>query len=786
MANDLNRQRGDRPQQRTAGQRVASGVIRGGKSAANKANSSIDKAAVRMARKAEKIVIPFNDNIFPNLSPEEHRLALIESCINTDEIFKDKITDPVEKSSDDIRDYMFYNQLYFLAAAQITQPDQTGSIIPGLVGGLSMIAGAALVSDDFRKNLKEHAQDSLLKYVEPFKDSAPKLWQHLSAQVESHPGSASPESIALKLLRYQRQAADLVESGEYNVKDADDLLAKKTSELRATAENMNVPWADVVRMRNSMAKDMDNLQRDREHSYGTDWQMKAANDLERKSSGLSEKVGNVRDWTEAKDWSAPIDTESVATRLMAYQKQLQESVEQLHAKADGDTVDSKYAHLAGKSEHEYFASAIEEVAELKSYAEKVLHIKWDDVTDLYNKMNQEEYDISNTKMEAAKGYTDKNGEHHSYLDEDALYKYLPDGSENPNFGKPNAFYEQKRKEYYDALRQQEMTGKAMDIEKVPALTKDGRIADYVAADAEIRTHNKRMYYELPVDAASAGRCLKKYQQEAYECVRGLTNESIHEATDSSAAYSLANNLCKNVRAAADILKFNWTDSVKAYRKDVYNTVLKNPSKAAIWKEMVDGDVIANIPKTTTTYVTENGETKKEIKTLDRKKQIEAWDGVMYNSDGSRIKDDVLMQVRNPYTEDEASKALYNLFVDDFKLQLKETSIRDTHEETIEKMVDGNMVTETTIEPKYQRQIDAIDDERKNIEKRRDELLNAFSSDNFSSDLITKIKDKAMTWFENAKDQMDKANGVTPEAKLDESLSPENQEYPALPDNSMEF
>lgn len=762
----------NRNKNKPTGEKIVNGAFNGAKKAKSFANKMTDVQASYVAHVAKKAFSPFNDNLFPNLSPEEHRAALIESCINTDEIFKDKITDPANKSASDIRDYMFYNQLYFLAAAQIMQSGSDGSFLPGLVGGLSMIAGAALISDDFRKNLKEHAQDTLLKYVEPFKDSSPKLWQHLSAQVESHPGCACPESIALKLLRYQRQAADMVNNGDCDVKYADDLLAKKTSELKAAADDMNIEWSDVVNMRNSLSEDMHNLQKSREHSFGVNWQSEAVNNMEAKEPGLSKKVGNAREWDNASDWSAPIDVASVANRLMVYQKELQEAVEQLHNKKDGDTIDPKYTHLAGKSEAEYFAAAIHEVAELKMYAKNVLDIKWDDVTREYDAMNRKEYDLSNGVLEDMK----------KYVVEDGLQKYLPDGSENPNFGKPNEEYFKAFDAWSENVRKQDLTGENIDIKRPPKLV-DGRIADFIKADDEIREHNKHMYYELPVDAASAGRCLKKYQQEAYECVRGLNNETIHKSNDghtvdSMQAYTLANDLCKNVRAAADILDFNWSDSVKAYRKDVYNTVLKNPSKGAIWKEIVDGDIITNIPKSTTTYKTVAGHTVKEVKPLDRKEQIAAWDGAIYNTDGSRISDDVLMQVRNPYTKDEASKALYNLFVDDFKLQLQETNIRDSHEE----LVDGVK----TLEPKYQHQIDSINDERKDITKRRDDLLNAFSSDHFSPELIDEIKSNAMKWFEDAKNQMtgNKSNTKS-DVELDESLAPKD-DTPELPDNSMQL
>jgi hypothetical protein len=170
MANDLNQKRGDRPQnQRNNSVRK--------KTKTNMIDKSLNKSTMHVARAAEKASISINDNIFPGLTPEEHRLALIESCVNTDNIFTDHIDDPPEKASEDFKDYMFYSQLYFLAASQMMQPDETGSILPGIVGGLSMIAGAALMSDDFRKNMKQHVEDKLVKYVEPFKDSAPKLWQ---------------------------------------------------------------------------------------------------------------------------------------------------------------------------------------------------------------------------------------------------------------------------------------------------------------------------------------------------------------------------------------------------------------------------------------------------------------------------------------------------------------------------------------------------------------------------------------------------------------------------------
>lgn len=721
-------------------------------------NKPFDKAAKRAMNAAKKIAVPVNDNIFPGLSPERHRLALIESCINTDEIFTDKISDPPDKGSNDIRNYMFYNQLFFLASAQMLQPDATGSLLPGIVGGLSMIAAAAVMNDGFRKHLKEHAQDSLLKYVEPFKESTPKLWQKLSAQVESHPGCVSPESIALKLMRYQRQAYDMVNSGDCDAKFADDLLLKKTSELKAAADEMNINWADVIKMRNTMAKDMESLQNDRMELYGENWQQRSVDEMEMVSPGLSGKVGNARDWKETNDFVPPVDTDTVAIRLKVYQKELQEAVEELNSKQDGEPISSKYAHLAGKSESEYFAAYIKQVAGLKAYTESVLGASWDEVADKYDKINRAEYDVHNDKLSSIE----------KYVDEKNRERFMPDGSENPDFGKPNDAY------YEDLKAYKELKKSGADVEKMPKVGADGKITDYANAYDAIDAHNRSMYYELPVDSESAGRCLKKYQQEAYGCVRGM-NDTVHEMSDSSKAYTLANDMCRNVRAAADILKFNWQDSIKAYRKDVYTTVLKNPGKSAIWSEMVNGDVITNIPKTCTTYRTDsNGRTKKEVRPLDPKEQINAWDGAMFKSDGSRVNDNTLMHIRNPYTEEEASKALYNLFVSDFKLQLQEASIVEKHSQS-----DGD--GKTKIEPKYQRKIDAINDEREGIKKRRDELLNAFTSDHFSPDLIDRVEMTAMKWFEEAKMQMSGKKPMDKGTGLDENLL--SDDVPALPDKS---
>jgi hypothetical protein len=192
-------------------------------------------------------------------------------------------------------------------------------------------------------------------------------------------------------------------------------------------------------------------------------------------------------------------------------------------------------------------------------------------------------------------------------------------------------------------------------------------------------------------------------------------------------------------------------------------------------------------------VTENGVTKKKIIPLGKDEAMKAWDGVMYNSDGSRVDDSLLMRVRNPFTEDEASHALYGLFMDDFKLRLQKTAIEDAHGTK----VDGSDKIAFK-EPKYQRQIDSINDEINNVAKRRENLVSAFISDNFPPNFITEIESKAMEWFQEAKTQMQngavkkdnvKKDNVKKDSQtLDESLAPNmpddsETEFPSLPDNS---
>lgn len=785
MPNDLNQPRGNIPQntqrnsqRRTPGQRAVNTAIKTGKDAANFANKSFEKSAKRVGRQVEKIIVPFNDNIFEGLNAEEHRRALIEACVNTDSIFENHIDDPPEKDSMDLKDYMFYNQLYFLAASQIMHPDDTGSMLPGIIGGLSMIAGAALVSDDFRKNLTQHAEDKLLKYVEPFKDSAPKLWQQLSTHVASHPGCASPESVALRLLRYQRQAADKVENGVLSSKEADDLLCKKVAELRAASEAVNIQWDDVIKRRNRLADDLTKIENERKSEYPLNWKSEVKQSMNERCEGWSEKTGfDNNEWSTAKNWSAPIDVHSVAERLMHYQDQLAEISTSI---ASGEPIDGiKYKEFAGCSESECLTKMIDEATQLQKFAVNTLGLKWEDVTDEYDKMNRERYDELHGKKEAF----------YKYIDSPNQHRYLENGELNPNFAKPNAFYYEQAAKRDAMLRQQEMTGKAIDgIPDVPNLDlvdglKGKRLVGLVEADNKVREHNKRMYYEIPVDAASAGRCLKKYQQEAYGSVRGF-HDKVHnyssESIDSTRAYDLANEMCKSVKVASDALGFSWKDSVKAYRKDVYESVMEHPSKSSIWKEMVDGDIIANIPTNVTSYVTENGVTKKKITPLSQKEALKSWDGVIYNSDGSRVDDNLLMRVRNPFTEDEASHALYGLFMEDFKLKLQKTAIADAHGT---KSTDGSDKV-TFKEPKYQRQIDSINDEINNIAKRRENLVSAFISDKFPSDLIDRIEKNAMEWFQDAKNQMEAGGMKDKSHALDETLAPkENEEYPALPDKS---
>lgn len=727
MAKELNQNgRGNRPQN-------------GGKK-----SNRFDRNAYRAARTAEKVAIKVSDNLFPNLDVEHHRLALIESCINTNEIFKDNISDPSTKSGNDIRDYMFYNQLYFLAAAQISQPSENGSLLPGLVGALSMIAGAAIVNDDFRKNLKDHAEDALLKYVEPFKDSAPKLWQTINAKVESHPGCVSPESIAMKLLRYQKQAHDMVEEGKASTKYANNLLLKKTSELKQAANEMNIDWEQVIQMRDKLSADMTALQNDREQKYGSDYKERACNEMDSRSPGLSDKTGGASDWKSTCEWEAPIDVQSVAKRLVSYQKQLQEAVEELHESKDGDTISSKFSHLSGKTEDKYFASAIKEVAELKKYTEKVLGLDWDDVTDEYDRLNTSEYDKHANVIKAYEKYVDKENR----------------DPNSPHYGEHNQKYHDERK----SAMQPRCPSNEM----------------YEKAKAAIREHNLFMYYELPVDADSAGRCLKKYQQDAYENVRDIPTRHNykHASMSSNEAYYMSNELCKQVKAASAILDFDWKKTIREYRKDVYKTILKDDKKSAIWKEISGGDIIANIPENTITYIPQpNGPAKKEIKKLNYKERIASWDGTIYDSHGNQIPADSMIQVRDPYTKDEAKDVYTNLFSQYLNAKQQEAVLNQTASET------GKDVSADLM------RIHAKMDE---VNKKCDEVDKSLIDDHFSPRIIAEIREEAMQFFK------DRETGYTENYKkqygdvvLDESLAPNEPDgddpsysTPLLPDFNM--
>lgn len=735
MAKTLNQnERGERPntppaQKRTNMQKKKSHLSR-----------SYDRKAYAAAKAAELASVKFSENIFPNLDVEEHRRALIESCINTNEIFKDNIADPSTKSGNDIRDYMFYNQLYFLAASQISKPSANGSLLPGIVGGLSMIAGAALVSEKFRNNLKDHVEDGLLKYVEPFKGSAPKLWATLNAKVESHPGCVSPESVAMKLLRYQKQAYDMIESGDASTKYVNSLLLKRTSELKQAADNMNIDWDQVIQMRDTLSRDMTVLQNDREQKYGHDFKDAACRDMDEQHTGLSDKIGGAQEWKCTSEYELPIDVKSAARKLVTYQKQLQEAVEGLHDSKDGDAISSKFSHLSGKTEDQYFASSIKQTAELKAYVEKVLHLDWNDVTDEYDKLNAAEYDKNAAIVKAYEKYVDP--EHRS-----------KDGAE---YGKHNELYHSLRREG----------------EQVRCPSNDA----YENAKSAIRDHNLFMYYELPVDADSAGRCLKKYQQDAYENVRDIPTRHNykHASMSSNEAYYMSNELCKQVKAASSILGFDWKKTIREYRKDVYKTILKDDKKSAIWKEISGGDIIANIPDSTITYIPQpNGPAKKEVRKLNYKERIASWDGAIYDSDGNPIPADSMIQVRDPYTKEEAKDIYTNLFSQYLSAKRQEAILQQTADET------GKDVTADLL---------TIRSRLNDVNKRCDEVDKSLIDDHFSPKIIAEIRNEAMEFFNKREDgYSENYKKQYGSVELDESLAPpeteEESDYPRFTDSN---
>lgn len=734
---------------------LANNAIQNGKKSAKKLNKSLDNKAVVVGKAINKLTFkPLNKNIYKDLTPEEHRLALIKSCVDGNSIFEDSYTDPPEKYAEDMKDYMFYQHLYLLAAAQMTQPSENGSLLPGLIGGLSMIAGAALFDERFRSNLVSHVEDKLQKYVEPFKDENPKLWHQLSAKVEAHPGCASPESIAIKLLRYQKQANNAVKSGVRTVKEVDDQLQNKCSELKSAASNMGIAWSDVVKLKNQMAKDlsvMDNIK------YGEQFDS-ISSELNRDSDDLS----------DASEFEIPIDIESAARKLMTYQNQLREAVNGLH---ENGVLPDKYADIAKPpvKESDVFASAINEVAELKFYTEKVLGLKWDDVATRYNEMNEAEYDRLNKNSNIYK----------ECIDEANRQEILPDGSKNPNYGKVDMAKYKKLKHDYNMQREAAArNGQPMPY-GFPMVSMDGKLHDFIEYDARMKEHNERMYYELPVDSKSAGRCLKKYQQDAYENVRHNPNRQHSERAymSSNDAYALSNALCKNIKVASDVLKFDWKSTIREYRKDVYDTVRKDKSKRLIWSDMVNGDIIDNIQSTSVIYETdENGIVSKKTVPLSRQEQIAAWDGTLYDKNGNKIPDDKLMQIRNPYTEDDATNALYATFINDLKLELQIKSLREENT-----YLDDN--GEEKIKPQVMREIITLENEQKDLQDYRKNLLDSFQADHFPPELINKVKEKAEAWFDDSKEYMrgdenaldknqtDKNQSKIPEVKLDESLLP---------------
>jgi len=767
MANSLNNNtRGEFPQNRNK-----SGTSKSftNEDAREKKESAFDKAAYVAAMAGKGMAEKINTNLFPNLSADEHRLALIESCINTNAIFDDDIRDPASKSSKNIGDYMFYNQLYFMATAQLTQPGETGGLLPGLVGGLSMIAGAAFVSKDFRNNLKEHAEDSLLKFIEPFKETAPKLWHTIAAKVESHPGCVSPESIAIKLLRYQRQSAELVDKGEISSKFANSLLLKKTSELKQAAESMNIEWDDVIEMHSNLNRDLNNLDADRRFKYGDDFSHDACGEMDAKAEGLSIKTGGAKPWEPTEDWATPLDSQSLADKLIVYQHQLQDAIEDLHNKNDGDDINPKFAHLSGKSEDEYLASAIKEVAELKSYTEKVLGLDWNEVTDRYDELNKKDYDK----------WSKTTSTFEEYVDAPNRNKLNHDGTRNQHYGELNETYRQKREEIANAMRVAKSAGKYYEGESLPHCPS---VTDYEEARSGIKEHNTFMYYELPVDTDSAGRCLKKYQQDAYENVRDISSRHNikHSPMDSGNAYQTANSLCRQVRAASSILGFDWNKSIIEYRKDVFKTVLKDPSKSVIWKEIADKDIIANIPDHTITYIPQpNGPAEKQVRRLSYKERIDMWDGTLFDSSGNKLPDDSLVQVRNPYTEQEAMSAYLGLFKKTLDLQLTKTNLENVSSKT------GKDV---------KKEIDAIDSKMTDIQSKYDDLNNSLLDDRFPVETLDKIRDTATAFLNKQRDKyvdesVRRNSGIKPTVTLDEKLSPhdaDESDYPSLEDHSFKL
>ena len=683
-----------------------------GKSAARKAFDKASSTYKKVERygteqlmeHAEKLGRKVNENIYPELTAEEHRIALIETCIKTDEIFSDNITDKPEAKTTQLQNYMFYNQLYFLAIAQMTQSGANGNMLEGLVGGLSMIAGAAIMNEDFRKNLKEHVEDALIKYVEPFKDSQPKLWQELSARVESHPGCESPEGIAIKLLRYQHQAAEAVSKGA-STKEMNELLLKKTAELKGEADAANIPWSQVIQMRTALTNSLDTKEKDREAAYGKGWKNQVKMELNSKREGLGKTVGiDKLSHAETKDWEAPIDTISVAKRLVSYQKQLQEAVEALHNSEEGFEMPPKFAHLKGKKEHELFESALSEVVKLKAYAEKTLDLDWSEITAEYDNLNKERYDIPSSMKRMYEG----------------------------------------RPSQTDVIR---LDG------KMPTET------EYESAKEAIRRHNNFMHYELPVDADSAGRCLKKYQQDAFENVRDISERHNYgrKAMDSGSAYALADKLCQNVQVASKALGFDWTDTVTAYRKDVMKTVRKREDLSVIWRELSEGSVVTNIPENTTVYVLdENGKSQKVVKPLSKSEQIPAWDGAVFDASGNKLNATTLFQVRNPYTSDEATLA--------FTALMNERNAAELEKKELLSQSGGK---ETPSILTVQQRLSDIDD-------RFSKMNRALISDRYTPNDILQIKQDAMAAYDEQIKQFTEMYEEKHGIRLDEGLMRNNE------------
>lgn len=809
MANDLNRPRGERPQNSrgTATTRIVNSAIKTGKNVARRADRAIEKPTMKMAQRAESIAKAFDKNIFEGLSAEEHRQALIQACINTNDIFDAQLDDPPEKEHEQMQDYMFYSQLYFMATAQMLSPDNNGRMMPGIIGGLSVLAGAALVSPEFRQNFKQHTEAAMLKYVEPFKDSAPKVWQQLSARVQSHPGCACPESVALKLLRYQKQAADKVQSGALTEERANELLLTRVSELKASAAAIGMDWNEALKKHQSLSKQMTDF----DNTYEKFGRSQIKHDMDAKCEGWSEKTGiDGSPWSDSSDYVAPIDAKTVAKRLFAYQTQLSEICEYVGA-GKAQELPHEYEEFRGMtSESQCMAEMLKRANGLRAFVNDSLgEDVWTQAVSELNALNEAEYDKAHKEKE----------QYYPFIADKDRHRFLENGEPNPTFGKIDMDkYNAAKDKYRAALREQERTGKAVDgIDelRVPNINlvektvtgKDGRpqkiqvISELAEADDNVREHNKRMYYELPLDATSAGRCLKKYQQEAYGSVRGW-HDSVHkydgaDSINSTEAYDLANEMCRMTKAASEMFGFGWQDTIKAYRKDVYDSVKAHPTKESIWSEMVDDSIIANIPTNAVSYQTINGETVKKVVPLSRAQALAAWDGVLYNTDGSRVDDNVMMRVRNPYTKDEATQAMLGLYQDNFKLQLQLTALQEEHGSH-----DANGKFTEFEDPAHRRQAEAIQDEIKNIDARREKLVDAFISDNFSEELIEEIKKQAVKWFDDAQEQMrgeaktkggelhgiDK--GKESEVKLDESLAPNVSDedepaagYAGLPDKS---